>query len=203
QATVFSSAFHLCKSVARISHARSRFHPSIRLHFTRSPLWHQQRVRFHHLAIRSDAGRIFSGTGSVDRGHRRVGKSLAISLGTGGGPDFDRAPLVFVGTWHVRGDALASCLSIAPSKRRRDFDGSCFCFASCGNIDRSSGRWVDGAYGRPREQKVARLAGIRREISAAMASAFGLPVISPRRSPAADSRSPCSRRLPRSILYPT
>ena len=123
-----------------------------------------------------------------------VGKSLAISLGTGGGPDFDRAPLVFVGTWHVRGDAVASCLSIAPSKRRRDFDGSCFCFASCGNIDRSSGRWVDGAYGRPREQKVARLAGIRREISAAMASAFGLPVISPRRSPAADSRSPCSRR---------
>src|SRR5207249_10843623 len=79
---------------------------------------------------------------------RRVGKSLAISLGTGGGPDFDRAPLVFVGTWHVRGDALASCLSIAPSKHRRDFDGSCFCFASCGNIDRSSGRWVDGAYGR-------------------------------------------------------
>ena len=96
---------------------------------------------FVSITIRSDAGRIFGGTGSVDRGHRRVGKSLAISLGTGGGPDFDRAPLVFVGTWHVRGDALASCLSIAPSKCRRDFDGSCFCFASCGNIDRSSGRW--------------------------------------------------------------
>jgi len=55
--------------VARISHARSRFHPSIRFLFSRSPLWHQQRVRFHHLAIRSDAGRIFGGTGSVDRGH--------------------------------------------------------------------------------------------------------------------------------------
>src|SRR5204863_7839672 len=79
---------------------------------------------------------------------RRVGKSLAISLGTGGGPDFDRAPLVFVGTWHVRGDAVASCASAAPSKRRRRFNDSCFCFASCGNIDRPSGRWVDGAYGR-------------------------------------------------------
>src|SRR5205814_4843959 len=47
------------------------------------------------------------------------------------------APLVFVGTWHVRGDAVASCLSTAPSKRRRDFDGSCFCFTGCGNIDPS------------------------------------------------------------------
>src|SRR5436190_22681921 len=59
----------------------------------------------------------FGGAGSVDRGHRRVGKSLAISLGTGGGPDFDRAPLVFVGTWHICGDVVASCASAAPSKR--------------------------------------------------------------------------------------
>src|SRR5438552_248954 len=37
-------------------------------------------------------------------------------------------------------------------------------------------------------------------MASAVASAFGLPVISRRRSPAADSRSPCSRRLPRFIL---
>src|SRR5207237_966248 len=109
---------------------RPRVHPSSRFLFSRSALRHQQRFRFHHLAFHSDAGRIFGGAGSIDRGHRRVGKSLAISLGTGGGPDFDRAPLVFVGTWHVRGDVADSCASSAPSKRRRRFDDSCFYFAS-------------------------------------------------------------------------
>src|SRR5436190_15439878 len=99
---------------------------------------------------------IFGGAGSIDRGHRRVGKSLAISLGTGGGPDFDRAPLVFVGTWHVRGDVADSCASSAPSKRRRRFDDSCFYFASCRNVDRASGRWFDGAYGRRKRKRTRR-----------------------------------------------
>src|SRR5437764_604811 len=43
--------------------ARSRIHPSVRFLFSRSALWHQQRVRFHHLAIHSDAVRIFGGGG--------------------------------------------------------------------------------------------------------------------------------------------
>ena len=101
--------------------ARSRIHPSIRFLFSRSALWHQQRVRFHHLAICSDTGRIFGGAGGIDRGHRRVGKSVAISLGTGGGPNFDRAPLVFVRTRHVCRNVGDSCASSAPSKRRPAF----------------------------------------------------------------------------------
>src|SRR2546430_871437 len=76
------------------------------------------------------------------------GQSLAISLGTGGGSDFDCTPLVFIGTRHIGGDVVDSCVPSAPSKRRRRFDGSCFYFASCGNINRPSGRWVDGAYSR-------------------------------------------------------
>src|SRR6266487_4209401 len=156
QATVFSSAFHLCNPRPGFLNARSRIHPSIRFLFSRSALWHQQWVRFHHLAIRSDAGRIFGGPRSVDRGHRCVGKSLAISLGTGGGSDLDRAPLVSVGTWHIRGDVVACCASAASSKRRRHFDGCCFCFASCGNIDRPSGWRVDGAYGRRKGKRSRR-----------------------------------------------
>jgi hypothetical protein len=58
------------------------------------------------------------------------------------------APLVFVGPWHVRRDVVGPCASSPPSRRRRHFDDSCFHFASCGNIDCASGRWVDGTYGR-------------------------------------------------------
>ena len=136
--------------------ARSRIHPSVRFLFSRSALWHQQRVRFHHLAIHSDAGRIFGGAGSIDRGHRRVGKSVAISLGTGGGPNFDRAPLVFVRTRHICGNIGDSCASSAPSERRPRFDAGCFYFPSCGNIDCASGRRIDGAYRRRKRKRSRR-----------------------------------------------
>src|SRR6266513_2145104 len=130
-------------------------HASICFLFSRSALRHQQRFRFHHPAFRSDAGWILGGARSIDRSRRSVGQSLAISLGTGGGSDFDCTPLVFIGTRHIGGDVVDSCVPSAPSKRRRRFDGSCFYFASCGNINRPPSRWVDGAYSR-RKRKGSR-----------------------------------------------
>src|SRR5436189_3514314 len=51
-----------------------------------------------------------------------------------GGPNFDRAPLVFVRTRHICGNVGDSCASSAPAKRRHLLDDSCFYFPNCGNI---------------------------------------------------------------------